>query len=232
MNCYRLIVFDLDDTLFDYAQTERLAVTEACARLGIGCGEEIYAKYKTANDIVRRGFRNITAENIRAFRLARADVFLASSNCGDVLAEDFVDEYLRNSTAGVLIAGVPETLEQLRGISKVVATNGTDYPRRNKLEGSSIARHFDGFFSSERLGVSKPDPEYFVRVLQHCKVPKEEALVVGDNYRLDVETAVALGLDCCWFDYRQAYRGAPLPGAVRLISRFDELLSVVRRRSS
>jgi 2-haloacid dehalogenase len=232
MKDYRLIVFDLDDTLFDYAQTERLAVTEACARLGLECREDIYAKYRRANDIVRCGFRDITAENIRAFRIARADAFLASSNRRDVSAEDFVDEYLRNSTAGILIAGVPETLEQLRGISKVVATNGTDYPRRNKLEGSPIATYFDGFFSSEGLGVAKPDPEYFVRILQHCKVRKEEALVVGDSYRLDIETAARLGFDCCWFDYRRAYRDAPLPQAVRLINRFDELISVIGRRVS
>lgn len=228
MRRYRLIVFDLDDTLFDYAQTERLAVTEACARLGVEC-EDVYTTYKRANDFARRGFRDITAENIRAFRVARADAFLASTNRSGVSAEDFVDEYLRHSTVGVLIAGVPETLEQLRGISKVVATNGTDYPRRNKLEGSSIAKYFDGFFSSESLGVAKPDPEYFVRVLRRCGVPKEETLIVGDSYRLDIETAVGLGLDCCWFDYRKAYRGAQLPQAVSLISRFDELVSVIGR---
>lgn len=232
MKDYRLIAFDLDDTLFDYAQTEKLAITKSCTRLGFECGEDIYAKYKSANDIVRCGFRDITAENIRAFRLARAEAFLASSNRRDVSAKDFVDEYLRNSTTGILIAGVSETLEQLRGISKVVATNGTDYPRRNKLEGSPIAKYFDGFFSSEGLGVSKPNPEFFVRILRHCKVSKEEALIVGDNYRLDIETAAGLGLDCCWFDYRRAYRDAPLPQAVRLISRFDELVSVIGRRVS
>ncbi len=227
MKHHALIIFDLDDTLFDYAQTERVAVTQACISLGVECGEDPYSRYRSASNIVRCGFRDITPENIRAFRVARAETFLALANERDVSPGDFVDECLRNSTVGILIAGVPETLGQLSGVSKVVATNGTDYPRRNKLEGSPIARHFEGFFTSESLGVAKPDPEYFLRILQLCGVTRQAVLVVGDSYRLDIEAASGCGLDCCWFDYRNEYRDTPLPSGVSRIRRFEELTTVV-----
>lgn len=228
MKSYRLIVFDLDDTLFDYAESERSAVIEACESFGVALAGDLYSKYRMANDIVRGQYPEITPDNIQRFRFARAAKFLAFLNRSEVAPEDFVEQYLKRSTTGILISGVQETLEELEGIPKVVATNGTNYPRRNKFESSTIAKHFRGFFSAEDLGVAKPHPAYFLKIIKHCNVPKEDVLIVGDNFRLDIESAVNIGVDCCWFNYHKKKFDGILPDTVTVIERFGDLARVVK----
>jgi HAD superfamily hydrolase (TIGR01549 family) len=227
MKSYRLIIFDLDDTLFDYTETERSAVIEACESFGVALAGDLYSKYKMANDIVRGQYPKITPDNIQRFRFARAAKFLALINRSEVAPEDFVEQYLDRSTVGILISGVQETLEALEGIPKVVATNGSNYPRRNKLESSTIAKHFCGFFSAENLGVAKSHPAYFLKIIQHCDVPKEHVLIVGDDYRLDIENAINIGVDCCWFNYRKKRLDGIVPDTVTVIERFGDLVGLV-----
>jgi 2-haloacid dehalogenase len=227
MKSYRLIIFDLDDTLFDYAETERSAVMEACKSFGVALAGDLYSKYKMTNDIIRGQYPKITPDNIKRFRFARAAKFLALINRSEVAPGDFVAQYLEHSTVGILISGVQETLEALEGIPKVVATNGSNFPRRNKLESSTIAKHFRGFFSAENLGVAKSHPEFFLKIIQHCNVSKEHVLIVGDDYRLDIENAITLGVDCCWFNYRKERFDGILPETVTVIERFGDLVGLV-----
>lgn len=232
MKRYRLVIFDLDDTLFDYAETERSAVALACRSCAVAFASDLYLKYKIANENVRGEYRELTADNIRQFRLARAAKFLALINRSDISPEDFVQKYLEHSTSGILISGVRETLEALPGICKVVATNGTTYPRLNKLKNSEIAKYFDGFFSAETLGVAKSSSEYFLKIIQHYEIPKEDVLIVGDDYRLDVQCAVNAGIDCCWFNYRKEQMDRALPGTVTVIDKFGELVGLVKGGAS
>ena len=227
MKSYRLIIFDLDDTLFDYAETERSAVIEACKSLGVALAGDLYSKYRIANDIVRGQYPEITPDNLQGFRSERAAEFLALINRSEVVPEDFVKEYLERSTLGVLISGVQETLDALDGIPKVVATNGSNYPRRNKFESSTIAKHFLEFFSAENLGVAKPDPAYFLKIIQRFDVPREHVLIVGDDYRVDIEAGIRIGVDCCWFNYRKEKLDGTLPDSVTVIERFEDLLGLV-----
>lgn len=228
MKRYRLIIFDLDDTLFDYTETERFAVTLACGSFGVASASDLYLKYRVANDNVRGEYQDLTADNIQRFRLARAARFLALIDRSEISPKDFVQRYLEHSTSGILISGVRETLEALAGIRKVVATNGTTYPRLNKLKSSEIAKYFDAFFSTDTLGLAKSNSEFFLKIIRHYEIPKEEVLVVGDDYRLDVQSAVNAGVDCCWFNYRNDPLDRALPGTVTAIERFGDLVDIVR----
>lgn len=59
MHRYKLFIFDLDDTLFDYKATEKNAVAEACKSVGIQFTDLIYREYKRANDKAKNLFLNI-----------------------------------------------------------------------------------------------------------------------------------------------------------------------------
>ena len=203
MKKYKLIIFDLDDTLFDYKSTEKYAVIKACENLGIIYIGDLYSQYKKANNIVREEYHILTSKNIQQFRDSRAKKFISFISNNEISHKAFIEEYLKYSTVGILIEGVQETLGKLKGVIKVVATNGTNYPRQNKFESSQIAFLFDAYFSSENLGVEKPNPEYFLKIMQQYKVYKDEVLIVGDDYLTDVKGAVNLGIDCCWFNYRK-----------------------------
>ena len=229
MREYKLIIFDLDDTLFDYRKTEEHAVVKACENLGVIFSGKLYSQYLKANKTARVEYKAITPNNIQKFRDSRANIFLSLINNDQINPVDFLDEYLKYSKVGVLIDGVEDTLKSLEGIVKVVATNGSNYPRQNKLENSRIAKYFDAYFSSENLGISKPAPEYFLDILKHYDVFLSNVLIVGDDYFTDVLGAINLGIDCCWFNHRNKNIDVELPANIYVITHFSEIIDMVMR---
>lgn len=225
---YKLIIFDLDDTLFDYSQTEETAVGMACRASGIAPWTDLYPEYRRAHAMVRCQFNSLDADNIHAFRIERARTFLTLAKCRYLCPEAFVKNYLGFSTVGILIDGVAETLQELRGIRKVVATNGTNHPRREKLNTSSIAQHFDAFFSAEDLGVSKPNPRFFESIISQYGLTSRDVLIVGDDQNMDIVGAARLGVDSCWFNHRNRPTPPSVDHNVSTITRFCQLISLLR----
>ena len=81
-------------------------------------------------------------------------------------------------------------IEALRGRGLRVGVVG------NMAQGneSFIARHVDWVGSSERWGVSKPDPRFFARVCDELALPAEDVAYVGDRVDNDVAPALAAGM--------------------------------------
>ena len=82
----------------------------------------------------------------------------------------------------------------------------------NQLPGSEarLARfgllpYFDVVCASAEEGVSKPDPEIFLRALSRASCPPENAVMIGDRTDNDVAPAKALGMQTILI--RQGYAG-------------------------
>lgn len=58
-------------------------------------------------------------------------------------------------------------------------------------------------------GIEKPDPRIFLAALRRLGVAPERALYVGDNWRVDVEPAVALGMGAVLVDRRDRHPDRP-----------------------
>jgi len=183
--------------------------------------------YKLSNEEAKKLVGSISPNNIDAFRILRADLFLSMLNLKDVSDQEFVSNYLKYSVNGVLINEVHETLRNISNTKMVAATNGTTYPRKNKLMSSEIAQYFDAFYSAEDLGASKPDPIFFSKILDLMRCSKDRALVVGDKWDTDICGAKSAGIDCCWFNRNSR----PVPSSSILcdyeIARFGELREII-----
>jgi FMN phosphatase YigB (HAD superfamily) len=95
------------------------------------------------------------------------------------------------------------------------------------LANSTIQQHFGALVISEELGVAKPDPEIFAHT---CDLmgwsDSSEVLMVGDNYRCDIQGAKNFGMKTCWFNLRQ--QAHDHCDHDYEIHRFDELLGVLK----
>ena len=90
-----------------------------------------------------------------------------------------------------------------------------------------VRPHVDYVSSSERLGVQKPAPEFFLRVVEGVGRPANEIVYVGDRVDNDVEPALAAGMVAVHI--RRGPWGhlhEPPPAAVRIDS-LDELPQVL-----
>lgn len=223
MSKYKLIIFDLDDTLFDYSTTEYDAIMKTCLKFNIKFNDDVYALYKKANMIAKQEVHNCIM-NLDIFREKRVGIFLDMLKEYNIRVVDFINEYLLESECGILIDGVVETLQAIEPtIRKVVGTNGSTYPRKNKLMNSPISKYIDSFYSSEMLGVAKPDPTFFIKICNDQGVDIKETLVVGDSFKNDIQGAYRAGIDSCLIT-TSTYN---LPENSRSISSIRNLIGVI-----
>jgi putative hydrolase of the HAD superfamily len=86
-----------------------------------------------------------------------------------------------------------QTLQQ-NGFPLAIVTNGTVECQSAKIESLGLSAWIDAALISEREGFKKPAPELFWRACETLRVQPEEALMVGDSFKADVEGARRAGL--------------------------------------
>lgn len=225
MSRYKLLIFDLDDTLFDYKQTEMQAISKTCKIFNIKFDCSIFEIYKQSNKLAKEEIIDYIL-NLDFFRKRRAELFLEQLNRRDIPVNKFINYYLKYSEKGVLIEGVYETLHCIEVYRKVVATNGSTYPRKNKLVNSCISPFFSSFYSSEMLGVAKPNPDFFLNICKEENVGVKETLVIGDNFKTDILGAQSAGIDACYIA-RDNSKYSKILKNVYYLSRIEEIIKVV-----
>ena len=80
-----------------------------------------------------------------------------------------------------------------QGITCFLATNQQDHRRAWMRDELGLDEHFDEVFYSAELGAMKPDPAFFVAILERLGLPPEQVGFVDDSHA-NVATALALGI--------------------------------------
>lgn len=225
---YKFLIFDLDDTLFDYSLSEVNALKNACMNQMIDFDEKKYIQYKEANKIAKQMMPDYL-KKLSEFRKCRVKhfFFLIGEDNKDV--EKFVFDYEENSKIGFLFDDVIDSLSRLDFVTKVVATNGCHSIRYNKFINSKIKDYFVGFFSSEQLGVEKPDKNFFEKILSFYNINRKEVLVIGDNVKTDIYGALNANLDCCLINRNKVEISlSVLNNKIYIIENLNELIHILK----
>ena len=89
----------------------------------------------------------------------------------------------------------PAALETLRRAGRRVAVaSNFDHRLPALLAGLGLARDLDLVWLPRDAGVAKPDPRFFLAACERLEVAPAEAVAVGDDPELDLETARRAGL--------------------------------------
>ncbi|MFP4499494.1 MAG: HAD family hydrolase [Candidatus Hydrogenedentota bacterium] len=65
---------------------------------------------------------------------------------------------------------------------------------RAALDELGLLRHFEVVGISAEMGIAKPDPAFFTRILEQAGCPPSAAIMIGDRIDNDIAPAKALGL--------------------------------------
>ncbi len=139
----------------------------------------------------------------------------------EAVFDDLYDQFRRPDAWGIY-PDVHATLSDLksRGLILAVASNW-DSRLPELLEKLGLARFFDRQFISFEMGLLKPEPAFFERILSELKLQPGEALHVGDDPEEDLAAAKAAGLKSYLLDRSAA------PMAPHMIRNLREILSLV-----
>lgn len=219
---YQYILFDLDDTLFDFPADQALAL--ALQHYSVTLTAELLADYQALNHALWQQY-NVGEIDAQTLKAARFSVLAPLAGTDPLtLNARFLQEILACSQP---LRGVEQTLSRLHGrVGLGIITNGFADVQRARLNRSRLDRYFDFMLISEEEGVTKPDPRIFLSALTRMPdVSAEDVLMVGDNPGTDVAGATAAGMDSCWFNLRHQRIAVQ---ATHVIEEFEQLLGLPR----
>ena len=224
---YPYLLFDADNTLFDFDQAERNAHLLLCRAHGLAFSEEGYQLYHKCNADLWRDFDRglCTKEYLLVERFRRYLAITGERADPEALNRD----HLRALGEGAML--LPGAEELCRVLSRdhrlYLLTNAVASVQKTRFTNSAIAPYFQGVFISEEVGVGKPDPAYFDYVFHAVPgLARDNALVIGDSLTSDIQGANNAGLPCCWFNPK----GQPRPQGLRIdyeIRALEELYAIV-----
>ncbi len=109
------------------------------------------------------------------------------------------------------VPGIAAALEALHPHYRlVIATNAgmsTADQVRGALARSGLDRFFTHIWTARELGIAKPDPAYFARMVSEMGVAPGAVVMVGDTFATDVAGPQQAGLRAIWFNAA----GLPIP---------------------
>lgn len=211
---YRWLLFDADDTLFDFHSAQDFSLTKTMVHFGLEPTPERKDRFKAINAGLWADFDKgkISQEALVVERYAR---FLAQEGVeGDAAAwNDFGLHTLSENP--VLLPGAERLCRNLsEKYTLALITNGVPYVQRARLEASPIARYFgDRVYISGEMGCRKPEKEYFDKVLAAlgARTQRGKVLVIGDSLSSDIQGAFNSRLDSVWLHWPSARPGTLKP---------------------
>lgn len=197
------MIFDLDDTLYDYKSLDREAGRRVqdlvCKTLRID-ETKYQAAYMQGRRETKEQLGNTGASHNRLLYFQKT---LEHLDCKPLslslqMYETYWGTFLREMQ---LYPGARKLLDRLheRGIQVGICTDLTAHIQHRKLEALGLVQDIDCLVTSEEAGREKPAPEIFALCLKKLAVSPAEVCFVGDDYKKDVAGALAAGMHAVWF---------------------------------
>ncbi len=180
----KAVIFDLDNTLVDFVEAKIKACKAVVERLGFGDADELlhyFLRWK-------HGFES--HENI-------ADYLKDKGIYSEELYRECCEIYDRVKLENItLYPGIKEVLSSLkqRGIKLAVVTDAENGHAISRLKKAGLEKYFDVVISADMTGKRKPEPDSLLLALKKLGVKAEEAAIVGDSLRRDIEAGKRLGM--------------------------------------
>lgn len=196
---YRNIIFDADETLFDFRKSERYAFENTMLEFNIDYKEDYHLKiYQDINNTIWKELEKglITQKKLKIERFKRLSDKLAIK----FDEAEFAKSYMKHlADASFLFDESTELIEDLnKNYILSIVTNGLTDVQNKRIKKSVIGKYFKAIIVSEEVQVSKPNPKIFEFALNNTD--KSQVLVVGDSLTSDIQGGINLGVDTCWYN--------------------------------
>lgn len=225
---YSHLLFDADDTLFDFSKASTKAFSAMCQKNDIPNTPGTHQLYYKINEDLWRAFDRgeITKEFLTVERYVRFLRELNLSRSPQKCNRDYLE------ALGQTVFPLPHAEEVCRTLAKrghklYIVTNAVAAVQRSRLKQCSFGDVFLDAFISEEAGASKPQKAYYDYVF--ARIPgmtAQNTLVIGDSLTTDIQGANNAGLPCCWFNSGRKAR----PESLRIdyeIATLTELLDIL-----
>jgi HAD superfamily hydrolase (TIGR01549 family) len=208
MNGIKVILFDLDDTLYDFAASWEIAMKETMRKHPLTADletEALYSRFEYYSHCLwsMQEEKKVTFNQYRRLRLSNTLKDFGREIDNDV-SDDFNELFFSKSLEAIkpsdIVIKLLETLSHECRLG--IITNGPadiSYKKVIRLGIDHLIPE-NAVFVSEVVGYTKPDRRIFDKALQHFGINPTEAMFVGDNWKADITGALDAGLSAVWIN--------------------------------
>lgn len=213
------LIFDLDNTLYDFSKVWEISNKLVFEYLGYDkftTYKEFFKLYKSVNNQL---VKEVLKGSLKIIELRHKRLMLTLEQFGLNLTVEDCNFYYEKQFEYILESITPDEevnlkIRQLQDkYNMIILTNGKSYEQRMKLKKLGLENIFKLYISGE-THISKPKEKAFLNVLETEGILAVETMMIGDSLYHDIVPAKKLGLKTClvekqWHfdDELQAYSG-------------------------
>lgn len=198
---YKILLFDLDDTLLDFGSNETESLKKLFQLHGYSFSNEVCQVYNSVNKQLWTDYENgiIILEDLLNLRFSKTMLRIGKTVDGTEWENQY-RELLSNGYQ--LMDGALELCQNLSLSHRLfIITNGITRTQIKRLKHSGLYRFFEDIFDSQSIGCQKPSKEFFDYVMSHIRDFRiEETLIIGDSLNTDIKGGFLAGIDTCWIN--------------------------------
>lgn len=222
-----MIFFDIDDTLLDHQRAEEAAAFDFFK----GCEDELSI---SETEFVKQWFslstkyfgrflaKELSFQDQRRMRIRELFGDHLSNEQADCRFDSYLSFYKRHWIAFEDVIPCLSELKQM-GFRLGIITNGDRIQQLEKLGKIEIRNYFDCMFTSNEIGVSKPNAMIFQEACQQAGVNTEDCYYVGDRLDIDAIASEDAGMRGIWINRKDKERHPE----ILTINNLNELKTIV-----
>ena len=200
---YTQILFDADNTLFDFTASSHLAFNDLLNHFNVNSDKDYYEIYRPINaSMWNKLERNeLVMDEVKTQRWQLFWEALGLNHDGKTSNDFYLDRLIHHCFLLDQTLNVLNDLDRKSHISSHIITNGMKEAQRPRIKKLEIEKYFDTITVSDEIGFAKPDTQFFDHVFSLIQnKEKSQYLVVGDSLNSDIQGGINSGLTTCWYN--------------------------------
>lgn len=206
------ILIDVDNTLLDFHLCAEDSIKRGFASWGMNYTDNVFAVFNEINDSLWHRIEKgeITRDELFQMRWVMIFEKLGIDKPGYEFEKVFVANL---ADSAIPVEGANEIVEYLAGrYDLYVASNAIHRQQIIRMTSAGMFPFIKDFFTSEKIGFTKPSREYFDECFSRLDgVNKENVMIIGDSLTADIKGGVDYGIKTCWFNFKGESHDITLP---------------------
>lgn len=204
---YTTVLFDIDDTLLDFAIAYEFALTELLTKRNLPANRDIYDYFKTLNDRLWPRYENgeLSINEVRVGRFTHLLDYLGVKNSNlspEEMNHDFVEGIKKSCVPVENAVKICQILS--KHVNLVLVSNSESSIQNQRVKRSGFSEYISHIIISEDTGFQKPQKAFFDYVFKILSesgtFDPKKSIIVGDSLTADILGGKNAGIDTCWFN--------------------------------
>ena len=198
---FQYILFDLDNTLYDFELANQNALNQVWSQLSQEFKinlEQLQQQYI----LEKKKFQNYCQNASSHHKLIHLKKIFEHYHLDMTQLNNYYQLYLESFNQSIQL--YPQVLEFIQlchdhHIKMYILTNNTCREQLERLQKMNMMSYFQKIYTSEEFGIEKPDLKLFTFIITDIGCSKHEIVKIGDNFKNDIEPLILNNMYAFWF---------------------------------